>query len=178
MRYKNWLRITFAIDPSSLEDGLDRLKSFCLRHSKPAKWYDKLIGSLQHKRKKLLWTSSDLWYGTIFTRRWYLWCARSLVSIGLGFYQVIMERRCNMSSPSVAVGVTQILGIWSVQRINKGLYENCHLIIAFISLSHSRNLNLCFYSLNSRALSILMRFFMKKCELKQTLFLAQYAFFR
>jgi len=132
--YKNWLRITFAIDPSSLEDGLDRLKSFCLRHSKPAKWYDKLIGSLQHKRKKLLWTSSDLWYGTIFTRRWYLWCARSLVSIGLGFYQVIIERRCNMSSPSVAVGVTQILRIWSVQRINKGLYENCHLIIAFIWL--------------------------------------------
>ncbi|CAL4980761.1 unnamed protein product [Urochloa decumbens] len=35
--YKNWLRITFAIDPSSLEDGLDRLKSFCLRHSKPTK---------------------------------------------------------------------------------------------------------------------------------------------
>jgi len=32
--YKNWLRITFAIAPSSLEDGLDRLKSFCLRHSK------------------------------------------------------------------------------------------------------------------------------------------------
>ncbi|KAG2558200.1 nicotianamine aminotransferase 1-like [Panicum virgatum] len=52
--YKNWLRITFAIDPSSLEDDLDRLKSFCLRHSKPAKCYDKLIGSLQHKRKKLL----------------------------------------------------------------------------------------------------------------------------
>ncbi|WVZ51252.1 hypothetical protein U9M48_002412 [Paspalum notatum var. saurae] len=33
--YKNWLRITFAIAPYSLEDGLDRLKSFCLRHSKP-----------------------------------------------------------------------------------------------------------------------------------------------
>ncbi|KAL5204621.1 hypothetical protein ABZP36_009492 [Zizania latifolia] len=32
--YKNWLRITFALEPSSLEDGLDRLKSFCLRHSK------------------------------------------------------------------------------------------------------------------------------------------------
>ncbi|RLM69393.1 nicotianamine aminotransferase A-like [Panicum miliaceum] len=32
--YKNWLWITFAIAPSSLEDGLDRLKSFCLRHSK------------------------------------------------------------------------------------------------------------------------------------------------
>ncbi|KAL6654103.1 hypothetical protein ACP70R_007568 [Stipagrostis hirtigluma subsp. patula] len=35
--YKNWLRITFAIEPSSLNDGLDRLKSFCLRHSKPKK---------------------------------------------------------------------------------------------------------------------------------------------
>ncbi|KAL6842868.1 hypothetical protein ACP4OV_027181 [Aristida adscensionis] len=35
--YKNWLRITFAMGPSSLEDGLDRLKSFCLRHSKPKK---------------------------------------------------------------------------------------------------------------------------------------------
>ncbi|XP_052136454.1 nicotianamine aminotransferase 1-like [Oryza glaberrima] len=33
--YKNWLRITFAIEPSSLEDGIDRLKSFCSRHSKP-----------------------------------------------------------------------------------------------------------------------------------------------
>ncbi|RCV38521.1 hypothetical protein SETIT_8G149600v2 [Setaria italica] len=33
--YKNWLRITFAIAPSSLHDGLDRLKLFCLRHSKP-----------------------------------------------------------------------------------------------------------------------------------------------
>uniref|UniRef100_A0A0D9XT23 Aminotransferase class I/classII large domain-containing protein n=1 Tax=Leersia perrieri TaxID=77586 RepID=A0A0D9XT23_9ORYZ len=33
--YKNWLRITFAIEPSSLEDGIERLKSFCLRHSKP-----------------------------------------------------------------------------------------------------------------------------------------------
>ncbi|CAO2149220.1 unnamed protein product [Urochloa humidicola] len=35
--YKNWLRITFAIAPSSLHDGLDRVKSFCLRHSKPKK---------------------------------------------------------------------------------------------------------------------------------------------
>ncbi|XP_008783141.1 nicotianamine aminotransferase 1-like [Phoenix dactylifera] len=34
---KNWLRITFAIDPSSLEDGLDRLKSFCQRHAKQIK---------------------------------------------------------------------------------------------------------------------------------------------
>ncbi|CAD5180851.1 unnamed protein product [Musa acuminata subsp. malaccensis] len=32
--FKNWLRITFAVDPSSLEDGLERLKSFCLKHSK------------------------------------------------------------------------------------------------------------------------------------------------
>ncbi|XP_058100560.1 nicotianamine aminotransferase 1-like [Magnolia sinica] len=31
---KNWLRITFAIGPSSLEDGLERLKSFCQRHVK------------------------------------------------------------------------------------------------------------------------------------------------
>ncbi|KAF8645401.1 hypothetical protein HU200_066189 [Digitaria exilis] len=30
---KNWLRITFAVDPSLLEDGLERLKSFCLRHT-------------------------------------------------------------------------------------------------------------------------------------------------
>ncbi|PWZ26609.1 putative aminotransferase TAT2 [Zea mays] len=35
--YKDWLRITFAIDPSSLEEGLDRLKSFCLRYRKPTK---------------------------------------------------------------------------------------------------------------------------------------------
>ncbi|TVU24786.1 hypothetical protein EJB05_27243 [Eragrostis curvula] len=35
--YKNWLRITFAIEPSSLEDGLDRLKTFCLRYNKPKK---------------------------------------------------------------------------------------------------------------------------------------------
>ncbi|XP_020097006.1 nicotianamine aminotransferase A-like [Ananas comosus] len=31
---KNWLRITFAIDPSSLVDGLGRLKSFCRRNAK------------------------------------------------------------------------------------------------------------------------------------------------
>ncbi|PSS05692.1 Tyrosine aminotransferase [Actinidia chinensis var. chinensis] len=31
---KNWLRITFAIELSSLEDGLARLKAFCSRHSK------------------------------------------------------------------------------------------------------------------------------------------------
>ncbi|KAG1334992.1 hypothetical protein COCNU_03G011110 [Cocos nucifera] len=34
---QNWLRITFAVDPSSLEDGLDRLKSFCQRHAKQNK---------------------------------------------------------------------------------------------------------------------------------------------
>ncbi|XP_065874617.1 nicotianamine aminotransferase 1-like [Euphorbia lathyris] len=31
---KNWLRITFAVDPSSLEVGLGRLKAFCERHAK------------------------------------------------------------------------------------------------------------------------------------------------
>ncbi|KAK3152824.1 hypothetical protein QOZ80_2BG0164060 [Eleusine coracana subsp. coracana] len=31
---RNWLRITFAVDPRLLDDGLDRLKSFCLRHAK------------------------------------------------------------------------------------------------------------------------------------------------
>ncbi|CAL9181477.1 unnamed protein product [Musa hybrid cultivar] len=31
--FKNWLRITFAVEPSSLEDGLERLKSFCLKHN-------------------------------------------------------------------------------------------------------------------------------------------------
>ncbi|XP_071696925.1 probable aminotransferase TAT2 [Rutidosis leptorrhynchoides] len=30
----NWLRITFAIDPLFLEDGMKRLKDFCERHSK------------------------------------------------------------------------------------------------------------------------------------------------
>ncbi|PWA47737.1 tyrosine transaminase family protein [Artemisia annua] len=33
---QNWLRITFAIDPSSLQDGIKRLKAFCERHSKIA----------------------------------------------------------------------------------------------------------------------------------------------
>lgn len=32
---KNWLRVTFAVDLPLLEDGLERLKSFCLRHAKP-----------------------------------------------------------------------------------------------------------------------------------------------
>ncbi|KAK2651172.1 hypothetical protein Ddye_018661 [Dipteronia dyeriana] len=31
---KNWLRVTFAIDPSMLEEGLERMKSFCQRHAK------------------------------------------------------------------------------------------------------------------------------------------------
>ncbi|KAM7495087.1 hypothetical protein LguiB_029696 [Lonicera macranthoides] len=30
----NWLRVTFAIDPSSLKDGLGRLEAFCERHAK------------------------------------------------------------------------------------------------------------------------------------------------
>ncbi|CAL4888074.1 unnamed protein product [Urochloa decumbens] len=34
---ENWLRVTFAVDPPLLEDGLERLKSFCLRHAKPQK---------------------------------------------------------------------------------------------------------------------------------------------
>ncbi|KAK2990103.1 hypothetical protein RJ640_028743 [Escallonia rubra] len=31
---KNWLRITFAIEPAALEDGLGRIKAFCRRHAK------------------------------------------------------------------------------------------------------------------------------------------------
>ncbi|XP_047070127.1 nicotianamine aminotransferase A-like [Lolium rigidum] len=31
---ENWIRITFAIVPSSLQDGLERIKSFCQRHKK------------------------------------------------------------------------------------------------------------------------------------------------
>ncbi|KAG0538220.1 hypothetical protein BDA96_03G216500 [Sorghum bicolor] len=34
---KNWLRVTFAVDPPLLEDGMERLKSFCLRHAKPTR---------------------------------------------------------------------------------------------------------------------------------------------
>ncbi|KAK6134592.1 hypothetical protein DH2020_031651 [Rehmannia glutinosa] len=30
---KNWIRITFAVEPSSLEEALERVKSFCQRHS-------------------------------------------------------------------------------------------------------------------------------------------------
>ncbi|CAN1844539.1 Probable aminotransferase TAT2 [Linum perenne] len=31
---KNWLRVSFAVEPSALEDGLDRMKTFYLRHAK------------------------------------------------------------------------------------------------------------------------------------------------
>ncbi|CAH9103439.1 unnamed protein product [Cuscuta europaea] len=31
---KNWLRFCFAIEPSALEDGIERFKSFCQRHEK------------------------------------------------------------------------------------------------------------------------------------------------
>ncbi|RVX09461.1 Tyrosine aminotransferase [Vitis vinifera] len=31
---KNWLRITFATEPPSLEDGIGRIKAFCQRHAK------------------------------------------------------------------------------------------------------------------------------------------------
>lgn len=31
---KNWLRVTFAVEPSSLEEGLKRIKSFYERHAK------------------------------------------------------------------------------------------------------------------------------------------------
>ncbi|XWS68680.1 hypothetical protein CRYUN_Cryun04dG0112000 [Craigia yunnanensis] len=34
MGLKNWLRITFAVEPSSLEEGLTRIKAFCQRHAK------------------------------------------------------------------------------------------------------------------------------------------------
>ncbi|KAK9150239.1 hypothetical protein Syun_008548 [Stephania yunnanensis] len=34
----NWLRVTFAIDPSSLADGLKRMKTFCKRHAKKQKY--------------------------------------------------------------------------------------------------------------------------------------------
>ncbi|KAM3343500.1 nicotianamine aminotransferase 1-like [Capsicum galapagoense] len=30
---KNWLRVTFAMEPSILEEGLERIKAFCLRHT-------------------------------------------------------------------------------------------------------------------------------------------------
>uniref|UniRef100_A0A0D9VF58 nicotianamine aminotransferase n=1 Tax=Leersia perrieri TaxID=77586 RepID=A0A0D9VF58_9ORYZ len=39
---KNWLRITFAVDPKLLEDGLERTKSFCHRH----RWLYPQIGEL------------------------------------------------------------------------------------------------------------------------------------
>lgn len=31
---KNWIRVTFAISPSVLEEGLDRITAFCMRHAK------------------------------------------------------------------------------------------------------------------------------------------------
>lgn len=31
---KNWLRLTFAMEPAILEEALERIKSFYLRHSK------------------------------------------------------------------------------------------------------------------------------------------------
>lgn len=34
MGMKNWLRITFAIEPSILEDSLERVKAFCQRLAK------------------------------------------------------------------------------------------------------------------------------------------------
>ncbi|KAJ4770234.1 Tyrosine aminotransferase [Rhynchospora pubera] len=34
LEMKNWLRITFAVEPSALELGLERLKVFCKRHEK------------------------------------------------------------------------------------------------------------------------------------------------
>ncbi|KAJ4788727.1 Tyrosine aminotransferase [Rhynchospora pubera] len=34
LEMKNWLRITFAVEPTSLVVGLERLKSFCERHEK------------------------------------------------------------------------------------------------------------------------------------------------
>ncbi|CAH1436406.1 unnamed protein product [Lactuca virosa] len=42
---KSWIRVTFATDPSSLEEALDRVKSFCQKHShqqKPAVLHVKL----------------------------------------------------------------------------------------------------------------------------------------
>ncbi|KAI3525183.1 hypothetical protein L2E82_02386 [Cichorium intybus] len=40
---KNWVRVTFAADPSSLEEALDRVKSFCQRHSYQQKFQIDLI---------------------------------------------------------------------------------------------------------------------------------------
>lgn len=31
---KNWIRVTFAISPSVLEEGLERIAAFCMRHAK------------------------------------------------------------------------------------------------------------------------------------------------
>lgn len=40
---KNWVRVTFAADPSSLEEALDRVKSFCQRHSHQQKFQLNLV---------------------------------------------------------------------------------------------------------------------------------------
>lgn len=37
---KNWIRITFAVEPSSLEEALERVKSFCMRHSSQLENYN------------------------------------------------------------------------------------------------------------------------------------------
>lgn len=31
---KNWVRISFAVDPSNIVDGFSRIKAFCLRYAK------------------------------------------------------------------------------------------------------------------------------------------------
>ncbi|CAH1425683.1 unnamed protein product [Lactuca virosa] len=40
---KNWVRVTFAADPSSLEEALDRVKSFCQKHSHQHKVHIDLV---------------------------------------------------------------------------------------------------------------------------------------
>ncbi|KAI3736099.1 hypothetical protein L6452_15632 [Arctium lappa] len=47
---KNWLRLTFAIEPSSLEDGIKRLKAFCKRHSKKALSINRSLVHLSNHR--------------------------------------------------------------------------------------------------------------------------------
>ncbi|KAK9052564.1 hypothetical protein SSX86_029193 [Deinandra increscens subsp. villosa] len=37
LRMKNWVRVTFGIEPAALEDGLARVKAFCLRHAATSK---------------------------------------------------------------------------------------------------------------------------------------------
>jgi len=31
---KNWIRVSLAVDPSDLKEGLERIKAFGLRHAK------------------------------------------------------------------------------------------------------------------------------------------------